>query len=189
MVRGHGEQPKLREAVLALTVVNHPQLLREDYDDIAHIDFSHRELQRLWSALIGEAAHAGHHLSRAYLLEKLEAQGFATLIKALDQQIRNARLWTATEEAAPEDAREGYNQAMALHKRTKALRWHKIELEREIAEATEAEDAERVDRLMNALHEVHLEGLRLENQDAIIDGFGILSGRVKGAATTSSGGH
>ena len=60
---------------------------------------------------------------------------------------------------------------------------------REIAEATEAEDAERVDRLMNALHEVHLEGLRLENQDAIIDGFGILSGRVKGAATTSSGGH
>lgn len=189
LVRGHGDQPKLREAVLALTVVNHPQLLREDYDDIAHIDFSHRELQRLWSALIGEAAHAGHHLSRTYLLEKLEAQGFAPLIKALDQQIRNARLWTATEEAAPEDAREGYNQAMALHKRTKALRWHKIELEREIAEATEAEDADRVDRLMNALHEVHLEGLRLENQDAIIDGFGILSGRVKGAATTGSGSH
>ncbi len=187
LVRGHGEQPKLREAVLALTVINHPQLLREDYDDIAHIDFSNRDLQKLWSALIAEAAHAGHHLSRDYLVEKLDAHGFAPLIKGLDQQIRNARLWTATAEAAPEDAREGYNQAMALHKRTKALRWHKIELEREIAEATEAEDAERVERLMNALHEVHLEGLRLENQDAIIDGFGILSGRVKGAATGSAG--
>ncbi len=188
LVRGHGDQPKLREAVLALTVINHPQLLREDYDDIAHIDFSHRDLERLWSALVGEAAHAGHHLSRDYLIEKLEGHGFGPLIRGLDQQIRNARLWTATAEAAPEDAREGYNQAMALHKRTKALRWHKIELEREIAEATEAEDAERVERLMNALHEVHLEGLRLENQDAIIDGFGILSGRVKGAAT-NSGGH
>ena len=109
MVRGHAEQPKLREAVLALTIVNHPQLLREDYDDIAHIDFSNRELQRLWSVLIGEAAHAGHHLSRDYLYEKLETAGFAPLLKGLDQQIRNARLWTATQEAAPEDAREGYN--------------------------------------------------------------------------------
>lgn len=185
MVRGGTEQPKLREAVLALTVVNHPQLLREDYDEIAHIDFSHRELQRLWSALIGEAANAGRFLSREYIHERLEAQGFGALVKALDQQIRNARLWTATVDAAPEDAREGYNQALAFHKRTRALRWQKIELEREIAEATEAEDAERVERLMRSLQEVHLEGLRLENQDAIIDGFGILSGRVKGAATNA----
>ena len=74
---------------------------------------------------------------------------------------------------------------MALHKRSRALRWQKIELEREIAEATEADDADRVERLMNSLQEVHLEGLRLENQDAIVDGFGILSGRVKGAATNA----
>ncbi len=81
-----------------------------------------------------------------------------------------------------EDAREGYRQALALHKRSKALRWQKIEMEREIAEATEEGDGDRIDQLMRALQEVHLEGLRLENQEAIIDGFGILSGRVKGAA-------
>ncbi len=185
MVRGHIDQPKLREAVLALTVVNHPQLLREDYDDISRIDFGNRELQRLWSALIGEAADAGKHFSRDYLYERLEALGFAALLKALDQQIRNARLWTATSDAAPEDARESYYQSMALHKRTKALRWQKIELEREIAEATEADDAERVQHLMNTLQEVHLEGLRLDSQEAIIDGFGILSGRIKGAATST----
>ena len=179
------DQPKLREAVLALTVVNHPSLLREDYDEIAHIDFANRDLERLWSALIGEAANAGKDLSREHLLERLDLQGFGPLVKALEQQVRNARLWTATAEAAPEDAREGYNQALALHKRSRALRWQKIELEREIAEATEADDADRVERLMNSLQEVHLEGLRLENQDAIVDGFGILSGRVKGAATNA----
>lgn len=183
MVRGHADQPKLREAVLALTVVNHPGLLREDYDEIAHLDFANRELERLWSALIGEAANAGKDLSTEHIHERLELQGFGALLKSLDQQVRNARLWTATREAAPEDAREGYNQALALHKRSRALRWQKIELEREIAEATEADDADRVERLMNSLQEVHLEGLRLENQEAIIDGFGILSGRVKGAAT------
>jgi DNA primase len=185
LVRGTADQPKLREAVLALTVVNHPTLLREDYDEIAHIDFANRDLERMWSALIGEAANAGKDLSREHLHERLEALGYGALLKALDQQVRNARLWTATVEAAPEDAREGYNQALALHKRSRALRWQKIELEREIAEATEADDGERVERLMNTLQEVHLEGLRLENQDAIIDGFGILSGRVKGAATNA----
>jgi DNA primase len=83
-------------------------------------------------------------------------------------------------EAAAEDAREGYQQALALHKRTRALKWQKAELQRDIAEATEAGDGDAIPGLMLALQEVQLEVARLENQEAIIDGFGVLSGRVKG---------
>ncbi|KRB50903.1 DNA primase [Rhizobium sp. Root708] len=174
----------LRESVLALTVVNHPALMQDEYDEIASIDYDSRELQRLWSGMLGAAAAvAGPHLTREYLVERLEEQGFGGLIQALEKQIRNARLWIATEQAAMEDAREGYRQALAFHKRAKALRFQKIELEREIAEATEAGNGEVIDLLMRALQEVHFEGLRLENQEAIIDGFGVLSGRVKGAAS------
>jgi DNA primase len=36
--------------------------------------------------------------------------------------------------------------------------------------------------LMQALREVQTEANRLENQEAIIDGFGVMSGRVKGPA-------
>jgi DNA primase len=184
LVRGHQEIPALRESVLALTIVNHPALMQDEYDEIASIDYDNRELQRLWSGVLGAAAAvAGPHLTREYLIERLEEQGFGALLKSLEQQIRNARLWIATEEAAMEDAREGYRQALAFHKRAKALRWQKIELEREIAEATEAGDGDVIDQLMRALQEVHFEGLRLENQEAIIDGFGVLSGRVKGAAS------
>jgi DNA primase len=184
LVRGHQEAPALRESVLALTVINHPALMQDEYDEIASIDYDSRELQRLWSGMLGAAAAAaGPHLTREYLLERLEEQGFAALIQSLEQQIRNARLWIATEEAAMEDAREGYRQALAFHKRAKALRWQKIELEREIAEATEAGNGEVIDQLMRALQEVHFEGLRLENQEAIVDGFGVLSGRVKKAAS------
>lgn len=184
LVRGHQEVPALRESVLALTIVNHPALMQDEYDEIASIDYDNRELQRLWSGVLGAAAAvAGPHLTREYLIERLEEQGFDALLKNLEQQIRNARLWIATEEAAMEDAREGYRQALAFHKRAKALRWQKIELEREIAEATEAGDGDVIDQLMRALQEVHFEGLRLENQEAIIDGFGVLSGRVKGAAS------
>jgi len=184
LVRGHQETPALRESVLALTVINHPALMQDEYDEIASIDYDNRELQRLWSVMLGAAAAvAGPHLTREYLLERMEEQGFGPLLQGLEQQIRNARLWIATSEAAMEDAREGYRQALAFHKRAKALRFQKIELEREIAEATEAGNGEVIDQLMRALQEVDFEGLRLENQEAIIDGFGVLSGRVKGAAS------
>jgi DNA primase len=183
LVRGHQDLPALRESVLALTDVNHPALMQDEYDEIASIDYDSRELQRLWSGMLGAAAAvAAPHLTREYLIERLEELGFGGLIQSLEQQIRNARLWIATEEAAMEDAREGYRQALAFHKRAKALRWHKIELEREIAEATEAGNGDVIDQLMRALQEVHFEGLRLENQEAIVDGFGVLSGRVKKAA-------
>jgi len=104
-------------------------------------------------------------------------------LKSMNQQIRNARLWTATEEADPQDSLQAYRQTRALHSRNKELRWQKIELERELAEMTE-DEAERAEILLRALLEVQNEISRLENQEAIIDGFGVLSGRVKGAAVS-----
>lgn len=184
LVRGYQELPALREVVLAITIVNHPQLLLEEYDEIAAIDFENKDLQRFWSAVLPAAATAGPNLSRAYLIEKLGAQGFDPLVQALEQQVRNARLWTATEQAAMEDAREGYRQALSLHKRTKALRLQKMDLEREIAAATEAGNEQTIDPLLRALAEVQFEIVRMENQEAIIDGFGVMSGRVKGAAVS-----
>lgn len=179
LVRGHQTKPSLRESVLAITIVNHPELLLEEYDEIAAIDYENRDLQRLWSTVLTYAAENAADISRAGLIERLSQQGFEALLKTMDQQVRNARLWTATEQAAMEDAREGYVQALSLHKRTKSLLWQKRELEREIAEAT---DDERGTLLVRALAEVQLEIGRMENQEAIIDGFGVMSGRVKGPA-------
>lgn len=183
MVRGHQDVPTLREAVLALTIVNHPQILSDEYDHIADLEFENRDIQKLRSAVLSEAAMAGtERLTREALLVSLEAQGFSTLIKLLDQQVRNARLWTATEQAAGEDAREAFIQVQALHKRARVLRQQVAELEREIAEAIEQDDARNIEALLQALREVQTEAARLENQEAIIDGFGVLSGRVKGPA-------
>jgi DNA primase len=187
LVRGYQELPALREVVLAITIVNHPQLLLDEYDEIASIDFENRDLQRFWSAVLPAAATAGANLSREYLIEKLTAQGFGPLVTALDQQVRNARLWIATDKAAAEDAREGYRQALSLHKRTKALRVQKMELEREIGTATEAGDEDSIEPLLRALSEVQTEIVRMENQEAIIDGFGVMSGRVKGVAVGQLG--
>lgn len=182
LVSGQQAVPLLRESVLALTIVNHPQLLFDEYDEISTIEFDHRDLQRCWTAVLNAAAQHGPRLTRERLIEQLAADDFAALIGAIDQQIRYARLWTATTAAAPEDAREGYLQALALHQRSKALHWQRRELERELAHATEEGDLEAVPQLLRTLQEVQLEVTRLENQEAIIEGFGVLSGRVKGPA-------
>ncbi|MDK1387156.1 DNA primase [Sinorhizobium sp. 8-89] len=182
IVSGQQAVPLLRESVLALTIVNHPQLLFDEYDEISTIEFDNRDLQRCWAAVLNAAAENGPRLTREALIEQLEAEGFGALIGALDQQVRYARLWTATTAAAPEDAREGYLQALALHRRSKALHWQRRELERELAHATEEGDLEVVPQLLRTLQEVQLEVTRLENQEAIIEGFGVLSGRVKGPA-------
>ncbi|MBP2236771.1 DNA primase [Sinorhizobium kostiense] len=182
LVSGLQTAPLLRESVLALTIVNHPQLLFDEYDEISTIEFEHRDLQRCWAAVLNAAAASGPRLTREALVEQLQADGFGQLVAQLDQQVRYARLWTATAAAAPEDAREGYLQALTLHRRTKALNWQKRELEREIAEAAASEDVEQGQRLVRAMEEVQLELHRMDKLEAIIEGFGVLSGRVKGPA-------
>lgn len=182
LVRGYDELPALREAVMVMTIVNHPQLLAEEYDAVSTVMFENRDLQKLWPLILAEtAAAASNGLSRESMIDRLETQGFGNLLTMLSQQVRNARLWTATTDAAFEDARESFSQVLALHKRARALRRQISELEREIAAAIEDGDEANYEPLNNTLKEVKLEVARLENQEAIIDGFGVLSGRVKGA--------
>ncbi|MGV2065478.1 DNA primase [Agrobacterium sp. 22-226-1] len=181
VVKGHQSKPSLRESVLAFTIVNHPELLLEEYDEIASIDYENRDLQRLWSVVLTYAAESAADISRAGLLECLSQKGFGALLGVMDQQVRYSYLWTATKQAAPEDAREGYVQALSLHKRTKSLLQQKKELERELErEISEATGDGTL--LVRALAEVQLEIGRMENQEAIIEGFGVMSGRVKGPA-------
>jgi DNA primase len=183
LVRGHLDLPALRESVLALTIVHHPQLLLNEYDEIASIEFENRDLKRMWSCVLTIVGQAGAGLTVQELKRELGENGFEELLKSMNTQIRNARLWTATEEADPQDALQAYRQTRALHSRNKELRWQKIELERELAEMTD-DEGERAEILLRALLEVQNEISRLENQEAIIDGFGVLSGRVKGAAVS-----
>ncbi|MBB1250502.1 DNA primase [Rhizobium sp. G21] len=183
LVSGFRALPSLRESVLAMTIVNHPGLFFEDYDEIAHLEFENRDMQRFWQAVMSVAAASGPGLTREDLMTALEVQGFESLLASLEQQIRYARVWIATEQAAIEDAREGYRQAHALHTRARALIRYRRELEREIGDAIERGAEQEVEQLLSALKENQLESLRLESQEALIDGFGVMSGRVKGPAT------
>ena len=179
VVRGSSELPSLRETVLVMTVFHHPTMLIADFDELAPLEFDDKIVTRIWRVLL-DLTSDGRAPERDKLMEAVSAEGLSEPIARLDAQIRNSRVWTATEAAAAEDAREAFRQALALHLRTRALKWQKMELERDIAEAIDGDDGDGITHLLRALSEVQNELSRLEQQEAIIDGFGVLSGRVRG---------
>lgn len=181
LVRGASALPVLRESALALTLINHPELLVSEFDDVAAIEFDHPQMVAVLSSLLDLCA-GGEAMEREAVRNALDQLGYGELIEQIDRQIRNTREWTATTEAAFEDAREAFHQLLSLFRRTQTLRQQKSELEQDIADATESGDDEVVPRLIRSLQAIQMEVERLEHQEALIEGFGVLSGRVRGAA-------
>lgn len=164
-----GEGMPLREAAVVATVLSHPGLLGEHFDDFTGCDLDHGGLERLRSAIL-DACATGRPRSREALLEHPSLVSQKAAVDALDSLIRRARLWTATQEAAFEDAQEGFRQALRLHRRAKSLR-----RELRAAEAALGSDASEIN--FGRLADIRKEIDETESLEALVDGFGVSSGR------------
>ncbi len=176
LVSGRSSLPALRESLLAYTIISHPHMLIDDFNMLSELEFENRELNELWQVM-QEACADGSRLSRGEMISHLLQKSMNGMVEQLEKQMRQLRLWQALSDAAPEDAREGFLQAFSLQQRTRSLKKQKNELERDIASVTEEGDEASVPGLMSALNEIQIEIERLESQEAIIEGFGVLSGR------------
>ena len=84
--------------------------------------------------------------------------------------IRQHRLWVFTAEAAYDDTREAFRQALELHKRSRGLN-----RELKAAEAAFADDPSELN--FNRLVSIQTAVRRESHLDALIEGFDQLSGR------------
>ncbi|MAU21547.1 MAG: DNA primase [Martelella sp.] len=164
-----------RECQLVFCLISHPELVREDFDSVSTLSFEAAEMRAFWPAFLAEASRPD--MGREKLRQRLEEAGFAGLVDQIAAHVGRNVHWIAGPDAALEDVREVYHQALALHNRARSLARHKSELEREIAEATEEGNADLLAELMPALVSVQNEIARIDNQEAEIDGFGLMSGR------------
>ena len=104
----------------------------------------------------------------------VEAIGAAGLTEAWLRaltHVRNARLWPALEDAALEDAREAFIQALHLQLSSGAL--HK---ELKAAEAALATDP--TEENYRHLVEIQAQFRDVQATEALIEGFGVSSGRA-----------
>ncbi|MEN0041822.1 MAG: DNA primase [Pseudomonadota bacterium] len=173
LVKSGPSQPPLRETALLVTILNHPAIGAAHEDELASLDIEHPDLVTVQRALLEALADAGergeqHDVSS--LSKALDVSGHGALIERLQTQVRCSRIWQVAVDAAFEDARDGWLQALALHNRARALAAELKAVERSFKENY---DEESLARLMAIKQELANE----TGTEALIEGFGLPSGR------------
>ncbi len=173
LVRRNSSAVPLRDAVLVATMAHHPAILMEYFEEFSRLALASTTAQRLRQSILeiyGEWETHGRDGDRTKLREALSTRGLTGALDDMDRQLRENRIWQALPEAALEDALEGWRQALSLH-----LRSHQLMRELRAAEIALAdeESEENFDRLV----EIRAEFARAEGVEALVDGFGMPSGR------------
>ena len=177
LVKKRTNLPPLRETTLVIGVLNHPAIGIQHFDEFSALKIDHPSLLQLHRALLNVFAasgEAGEQPSPEAVRKSIEEQGLGEQLSALDAQIRYNRIWQAMSEAAMEDARDGWLQAYSLHMRSHALNIELKAAERAFNELGDENSFER-------LNAVLLEKQKEEGTEALIDGFGVSSGRPTGS--------
>ena len=161
--------PSLREIAIVVGFVNHPLLMEEEFEVFASLDLPNGDLARLRSSVLDVHA-ANPPRDRDGLLLELGRHGTAGLFEVFEAKLKAIRLWPVLAEAAFEDAREALRQMLHLQHRFLALR-------RELRLAEEALGREPTEATYAHVMEIKSEIERVDGTEALIEGFGLLSGR------------
>ena len=169
LVKSSGGQALLRETVLIVCAVNHPVLLEEEFDAFDALDIPPGGLRALRGAVMDAIAdeQAGN---RETLVARLADSGLGDDWQRAVDLVRAAQVWPAFEDAALDDARETFRQALHLHRMAGALN-------KELKEAEAALAADPTDENFEHLLEVQNQFRNVQAVEALIEGFGIQSGR------------
>ncbi|KHJ55434.1 DNA primase [Aureimonas altamirensis] len=166
---GRADQGSMREVGIVVGFINHPLLIAEAFDYLAELELPDGTLSRLRSAVL-DVAMTASALDRQAILSALEGRGLRGVFDALEARVRANRDWMFLAEAAVEDAREALRQALHLQHRQRFLH-------RELRNAEVAFAAEQTEQAYAQIVAIKQEMDNLAGTEALIDGFGLLSGR------------
>ena len=170
LVKRAGGVMPLREAAIVVALVNHPRLVDEHFEDVERLDLSHPDLFALHGALLDAIAH-GEANDREAVVATIERAGNGERWDRAVALVRKARLWPVLEDAALDDAREAFAQALHLHRSAGTL--HKELKAAEMALATDP-----TDESYRHLVEIQTQFRDVQATEALIEGFGVPSGRA-----------
>jgi DNA primase len=169
LVRGLRSALAAREALILLALVNHPGLLDTHAEQLTELEFRHADGDRLRAAIL-DAAATEHPVSPAAMRAAIAARGQGALLARVEQAITHPSDWPAGETAAPEDVSLWWTHVVSLHRKSRTL--HK-----ELKDAEAALGNEPSEENLAWLRDVQARLAALEGSEALIDGFGALSGR------------
>jgi DNA primase len=169
MIRRPGDSMSVREAAIVVTLVNHPALIDENFAQIEFLDLANADLRRLHGVVLDALAHDRAD-SRDLLLAAIEQAGLADAWRRALELMKRARQWPALADAALEDARDAFQQTLHLHLSAGTLN-------RELKAAEMALASDPTDENYRHLVEIQAQFRDVQATEALIEGFGIPSGR------------
>ncbi len=159
-----------REAAILLCLINHPNLIEERLENLAQIEFESKIAQKLLSNLIDIVA-ISPGVENEEIIKQLEKKNYGQLLKSMQKLLNRQGIWQIDAKIAKIDAEIGLNHALALHYKSvqlnKELRAAEIALGNELSE-------ENLEKLRNIQNQI----ATIDGREALIEGFGSLSGRA-----------
>ncbi len=168
MFRGVRPPIAPRDALILLILMNHPDVLAAQVEEVAGLEFASGEAAALRDAMLRWAETGGG--DREDLMRALEAGGMSGIASRLSGMVAHAALWNVRPDAAPADAAESLRQALVLHRRFWALNRELRAVEARLAENASESDLAR-------LRDIQTQLSALDGAEAALEGFGVSSGR------------
>ncbi|RAZ89501.1 DNA primase [Mesorhizobium hawassense] len=170
LVKRGSEGMSVREATIIVALVNHPALIDENFAHVEFLDLANSDLRKLHAAILDAMAHDAAD-ERGAVIATIERAGCGGIWERAVALIKRARQWPALETAGLDDARDAFNQALHLQRSARTLH-------RELKQAQAALDADPSDENFRHLVEIQAQFNDVQATEALIEGFGVSSGRV-----------
>jgi DNA primase len=193
IMRGQRSAFSRREALILQCLINHPWLLHDHLEEVAALELAHPEAHKLRAGII--AAFANDHHQSADPIEQAEkmradlaGSGFSQILQRVERAITTSAVWGVRPGAAREDVLSTWHQLVALHRQ-----WHSLLRELKDAELALGQESDQKsgqesgresgqqsgEANMAWLRDVKARLESLDGTEALIEGFGELSGRFQ----------
>lgn len=166
--RGHRAAIPRREALILQAVINHPWLLHDHLEELARVELRHFEATKVKAAVIDIFAHGSASDAEGMMVE-LGRRGLAEISERIQKVITTPSVWAAKPGSAPDDVLTTWKQLVALHRQG--------HLAKELRDAEHALAQETTEANYSRLQDVKAQQATAEGTEALIEGFGTLSGR------------
>jgi len=179
LLRGQRSAMSRREALILQCLLNHPWLLHDHLEEAAALELPHPEAHKLRAGIIAAFAADHHHSpdvseQSEKLRADLERGGFSQLLQRVENTITTAAVWGARPGAARDDVLSTWHQLISLHRQV-----HSLLRDLKDAELALGEDASEAN--LAWLRDVKARLSEMDGTEAMIEGFGDLSGRIQGS--------
>jgi DNA primase len=156
-----------REALLLLTVLNHPWLMDAFLEDISAIQFEAPALQQLRD-LILTIYYEQNPLDNEGLRNQLEKSGHANLLAQVKHAITHNSDWDTQPSTSRDDVLKGWRHRLAMHRKA-------VELKRELESAVQAYAKDPTEQNYLRLQDLSMQALSADGAEASLEGYGARS--------------